>query len=132
MTTDVEAVLARHTARRAVVVGPLLMGVFLIARGPEGALAAAIGVLIVVGYFLFGGAMLSVAARISLAAYHAAALLGFFMRLGLIALTMLVVARVTDIDRIAMGIAVVVSYLVLLGWETVAVSRGRERELEWT
>lgn len=132
MTTDVEAVLARHTARRAVVVGPLIMGAFLIARGPEGALAAAIGVLIVVGYFLFGGAMLSVAARISLGAYHAAALLGFFMRLGLIALTMLVVARVTDIDRIALGIAVVVSYLVLLGWETVAVSRGRERELEWT
>ncbi|WKZ82439.1 MAG: hypothetical protein QY307_10200 [Acidimicrobiia bacterium] len=132
MTTDVEAVLARHTARRVVVVGPLIMGAFLIARGPEGALAAAIGVLIVVGYFLFGGAMLSVAARISLGAYHAAALLGFFMRLGLIALTMLVVARVTDIDRIALGIAVVVSYLVLLGWETVAVSRGRERELEWT
>jgi len=77
-------------------------------------------------------AMLSVAARISLAAYHAAALLGFFLRLGLIALTMLVVARVTDIDRIALGITVVVAYLTLLGWEAVAVAKGRERELEWS
>jgi len=132
MTGDVESVLARHTVRRAVVVGPALVAVFAAFRGTGGGVAAAVGVLIVAGYFLFGGAMLSVAARISLAAYHAAALLGFFLRLGLIALTMLVVARVTDVDRIALGITVVVAYLTLLGWEAVAVAKGRERELEWS
>lgn len=132
MTGDVEAVMARHTARRAVVVGPVLVGAFGLFRGLDGVVAAAVGVVIVVGYFLFGGAMLSVAARLSLAAYHAAALLGFFLRLGLIALTMLVVTRVTDIDRMALGITVVVAYLTLLGWEAVAVAKGRERALEWT
>jgi len=132
MTGDVESVLARHTARRAVVVGPVLVAVFAAFRGLDGAVAAVVGVVIVTGYFLFSGAMLSVAARISLAAYHAAALLGFFLRLGLIALTMLVVARVTDIDRIALGVTVVVAYLTLLGWEAVAVAKGRERELEWS
>jgi hypothetical protein len=31
-----------------------------------------------------------------------------------------------------MGIAVVGAYLTLLGWEAVAVSRGQEKELEWS
>ena len=132
MTPDVESVMARHTVRRAVVVGPLLVAALWVSRGGSGAVAAAIGIGIVVGYFLLSGAMLSVAARLSLAAYHAAALLGFFLRLGLIAMTMLAVARVTDVDRTALGITVVVAYLSLLGWEAVAVSRGRERELEWS
>jgi len=129
---DIETQLARHTVRRAVVVGPVLVAVFAAFRGLDGAVAATVGVVIVVGYFLVGGVMLSVAARISLAAYHAAALLGFFLRLGLIALTMLVVARVTDIDRFALGITVVVAYLALLGWEAVAVANRRERESEWS
>ncbi|HAX81401.1 MAG TPA: hypothetical protein DCY40_02395 [Actinobacteria bacterium] len=132
MTGDIESVLARHTVRRAVVVGPVLVVIFTVFRGAAGGVASALGVLIVAGYFLLGGAMLSVAARLSLAAYHAAALLGFFLRLGLIALTMLAVARLTDIDRIALGITVVVAYLTLLGWEAVAVAKGRERELEWS
>lgn len=132
MATDVEAVLARHTIRRIVAVGPVLVVVFGVFRGVPGAVAAAVGVVIVAGYVWLSGVMLSVAARISLAAYHAAALLGFFLRLGLIAVTMLVVARVTDIDRIALGITVVVAYLTLFGWEAVAVAKGRERELEWS
>lgn len=132
MTGDIESALARHTVQRAVFVGPVLVAAFAVFRGWSGAVASAVGVLIVVGYFLIGGAMLSVAARISLAAYHAAALLGFFLRLGLIALTMLAVARLTDIDRMALGITVAVAYLTLLGWEAVAVAKGRERELEWS
>ncbi len=132
MTGDIEAVLARHTIRRIAIVGPALVLIFFVFRGTPGAVAAAVGAVIVAGYVWLSGVMLSVAARISLAAYHAAALLGFFLRLGLIAVTMLVVARLTDIDRIALGITVVVAYLTLFGWEAVAVAKGRERELEWT
>jgi hypothetical protein len=131
MSGDIEVTLARHTALRSVVVGPVLIAIFWLVRGPEGAIASAVGVIIVAGYFLLGGAMLSVAARISLGAYHAAALLGFFLRLGLIAVTMFAVAAVVDIDRPALGITVVVAFLTLLAWETVAVATGRERELEW-
>lgn len=132
MTHDVENVLARHTARRAVVVGPPFVVIFWLVRGPAGAVAAAVGVAIVVGYFLVSGAILSTAARISLGAYHAAALLGFVLRLGLIAVTMLAVAALFDVDRVALGITVVACYLVLLSWEAIAVARGRERELEWS
>lgn len=131
MQGDIEVVLARHTARRVVVVGPVLIAIFWALRGPDGAVASMIGVLIVAGYFLLNGFMLAVAARISLGAYHAAALFGFFLRLGLIAVTMFSVAALIEVDRPALGITVVVAFLALVAWEAVAVATGRERELEW-
>ena len=131
MTQDVEAIIARHTARRAVVVGPALILLFGVLRGLDGAIAAALGVVVVVGNFLLSGAVLSVAARISLGLYHAAALFGFLLRLMLIAVTLLTVAALFEVDRPALGITVVVAYLALLSLEAVAVARGSERELEW-
>lgn len=128
----VEAIIAGHTARRAVLVGPVLLALWWAASGPAAAGAAALGVAVVVANFLLAGAMLSISARISLAVYHAAALFGFFLRLGLIMLTMLLVARlVEDLDRMAFGISAVVAYLVLITWEAVAVVKGRERNLDW-
>lgn len=128
---DVEARIAQNTVKRAVVVGPVLIGGFALLRGSDGAVASAIGVGIVVLMFLMSGWMLSIAARIGLSAYHAAALFGFFLRLGLLVLAMVLVTRVIDLDRFAFGIATVVAYLALITWEAVAVSRGAERELEW-
>ncbi len=128
---NVELTLAANTVRRALAVGPVVIGLFWVTRGAAGAVAAIVALAIVVGNFLLAGAILSVAARISLGLYHAAALFGFFLRLGLITLTMLVVVRLVQLDRLAFGIAAVVAYMVLLAWETVAVARGRERELEW-
>ena len=130
-TVDVEAVLAAHTARPAVFVAPPIVAVAGLLGGWGGAGAAVVGVAIVVLNFLLAGVILSQAARISLGLYHAAALFGFFIRLGLVTLTMLLVVQVVDLNRPAMGIAAVVSYLVLLSWEAVAVARGSERELEW-
>ena len=128
----VEAIIGRHVAARAVFVAPVLIVGFGLFRGWEGAVAAAIGVVIVVANFLLAGFMLSTAARISLSLYHAAALFGFVIRLGLITAVMLLIGAATDVDRLAMGVSVVISYLVLLSWEAVAVSRGAERELQWT
>lgn len=127
----VEVILSRHTAARAVFVGPVLIGIFALIGAGSGALAATLGVAVVVGNFLLAGALLSISARISLAVYHAAALFGFFLRLGLIMLTMLLVTRLIEIDRMAFGISAVVAYLALLTWEAVAVSKGRERNLDW-
>jgi hypothetical protein len=128
----VEAILARHIAVRALLVGPVVVAIMWLWRGGGGAVAALIGVLLVALNFLAAGAIMSLAARLSLAMYHAAALLGFALRLGLITLTMLVVARLFDIDRLAFGLAAVATYMVLISWEAVAVAKGRERELEWT
>lgn len=128
----VESILAKHIARRAMYVAPAVIAVFWLTRGVDGAVAAALGVAAVVVNFLLSGAIFSISARISLAVYHAAALIGFFLRLGLIALTMfLVVQVVTGLDRLAFGVAAVVSYIVLLTLEAVAVAKGRERNLDW-
>ena len=129
---DVEAIMAWHTVRRTVWIAPPLIAVFWLARGLDGGVAAAVGIAIVVANFLLAGLALSKSARISLSLYHAAALFGFFVRLGLIMLVMFLVAQATEIDRLAMGVSAVVSYLVLLSWEAVAVAKGSERELEWS
>lgn len=128
---DVEAILARHTVVRAVVVGPIAVAAAWALRGADGAVAAAIGVVVIVLNFLASGLILSTAARISLGAYHAAALFGFVLRLVTITVSMLVVARLFEIDRVAFGVTAVGTYLVLLTLEAMAVARGDERDLEW-
>jgi hypothetical protein len=129
---DVELRIARHIVARVIYPAPIMIALFWVLRGWDGAWSAAIGVIVVVGNFLLAGAILSISARISLAAYHAAALIGFFLRLGLLTLTMLLIAKYAPIDRLAFGITAVVTYLVLIAAETVAVAKGKERELEWT
>jgi len=128
----VESILARHTVARAIYVAPVLIAVSWIVRGWNGGWSAALGVGLVVANFLLAGAMLSISAKISLAVYHAAALFGFFLRLGLMVLTVLLIAQFLPIDRIAFGISAALAYLVLLSWEAAAVSKGRERNLDWT
>ena len=129
----VEAVLATNTVKRAIYVGPVLVALFWLLRDVEGAIGSALGVAVVVVNFLAAGWILSISARVSLSLYHAAALFGFFVRLGLITLSVVLIATVyEDLDRMAFGISTVVAYLVLLTWEAIAVARGNERELEWT
>ncbi len=128
---DVEAIIARNTVKRAVFAGPLIVAIFGAFGGLGGAVGSLVGVVVVVVNFLVAGLVLSAAARVSLGLYHAAALFGFLLRLVLVSITMVAVARLADIDRVAMGVSAVVAYLVLLSWEAWAVSRGAERELEW-
>ena len=79
----VEAILAKHTIVRAVYIAPVLIVGFGLLRGWEGAWASAIGILIVLGNFWLAGAILSVSFRIGLQAYHAAALISFFLRIAI-------------------------------------------------
>lgn len=127
----IEALLAVETVKRVTVIGPPLVLLFALLRGGDGAIAALLGVATVVGYFLFTGWLLSAAARVSLAVYQGAALIGFFVRLGLITVTLLGLANLVEIDRPALGISVVVSYALLLAWESVVVVQERERALDW-
>jgi len=128
----VESVMARHTVARAVYVAPILILIFAFISGWQGAWSAALGVAVVVANFLLAGAILSISARISLQAYHAAALFGFFLRLLLFVGAVYVIAETVEVDRLAFGITAVVSYLALLVLEAVAVAKGKERELSWT
>ena len=129
---DVERRIADNTAKRAIFVAPVFIGIFWLISGTGAAVAALAGTAVVVGNFMLAGRILSVAARISPAAYHAAALFGFALRLGLLTIAMVVLTKLFELDRTAFAITTVGMYLVLLSWETVMVSRGSERELEWS
>lgn len=130
--TPVESILARHTVARVVYVGPVLVALFAITEGWTGAWSAALGIALVIANFLLAGAILSISARISLQAYHAAALIGFILRLGLFAGAAYLIAALVDVDRLAFGISAVTGYLTLLIIEAIAVANGKERDLSWT
>lgn len=125
----VELQMARSIVRRAVVLGPVMLLVFGLLRGLDGLVAAAVAVAIVTGYYLLTGSMLSWLARVSLGAYHAGALLGFILRLGLIAATMWAVISLFEIDRTALGLAVIATYVGLLVWEAATLGRNKGRRV---
>jgi hypothetical protein len=128
---DVEAIMARNIAARALFVAPVIIAVAWVSRGSLGAISAAIGVAVIVVNFMLSGWVLSKAATVSMQAYHTAALFGFFLRLGFITVSMLAVAAVFDVDRRALGIAAITAFLVLLILESYAMFRGAGRESEW-
>jgi hypothetical protein len=130
LQTPVEANIARHTVARAIYVAPVLVAVFGVVSGWEGAWSAALGVAVVVTNFILAGAILSISARISLQAYHAAALIGFFLRLGLFVGAVYLIASLVDVDRLAFGISAVVAYFALLVWEAISISR-QKRGPNW-
>ena len=127
----IEANLAKETVSRAIYIGPMLVLLFWLLSGWDGAWSAALGVVVVVVNFLLAGAILSISLRISLQAYHAAALIGFLLRLGLFVGAVYLIATLVEVDRIAFGISAVVSYIALLSWEAVSITRDREREPSW-
>lgn len=123
----IEANVARHMVGRALYVMIPVVGVGWLLRGPSGAGAAALGLGIVVLNLWLAGKVLSVGMRVSLTMYHAAALVGFILRMALIAGTMLLVVRFIEIDRYAFGVSAVVSYLVLVTLEAISIMRDGER-----
>jgi hypothetical protein len=127
----VESNLARDTVARGIYVGPVLVLIFGLLRGWDGAWSAALGVALVVANFLLAGAILSISARISLQAYHAAALIGFLLRLALFVGAVYLIATLVEVDRIAFGVSAVVSYISLLAWEAASITRDGEREPSW-
>lgn len=130
--SDIESDLAINIIRRALFVGPVIVVIAWLVSGPTAAWSAAAGVGIVVANFLLAGWLLSRAATVSMQTYHAVALLGFILRMGLIALSMFAVAWLFDVDRRAMGLAAIAAFLVLLVLESLAVVRGDRKDLEWS
>ena len=131
-STPVEEILARHTVARALWVGPVIVLIFTLIGGWQGAWSSALGIGVVIANFMLSGWIMSNSARISLSAYHAAALIGFILRLGLFVGSVYLIATLVEVDRMAFGISAVVAYLTLLVLEAIAVANGKERDLSWT
>lgn len=130
--TNIESIMAKNIVMRALFVAPIIIAVAWMLKGSLGAYSAAIGVAVIVVNFLLSGWIMSKAATVSMQLYHAAALFGFFVRLGFITVSMFVVANVFEVDRRALGVAAITAFMVLLVLESAATLRGARKELEWS
>lgn len=92
--------------------------------------SATIGIAVVTVNFVANGLSLSRAARISLQALMAVALIGFVVRLGLILAFMFLLNHFAWFSPLAFGLAVVPATVMLLGFEMKLLSGGLGTELQ--
>lgn len=117
-----EGMIARDLVKRAAMVGPVLILVFGLIWGVDGALSTAYGLLIVVANFVLAAALLAGAARISPALLMFAALFGYLIRLTLIFLAIWVASDTDWIELVPFGITIICTHLGLLLWEMRYIS----------
>jgi len=116
-----EADVARDLARRAIPVIPAAL-LFGLCWGIDGALSAAFGLALVVLNFLLAAALISQAAKVSLALLMVATLGGYLVRLALVFGAVLLVKDASWMELWPMGLTLVIAHLGLLWWETRYVS----------
>ena len=117
-----EGAIVRDMLRKAVIGGPVLILVFGLIWGLDGAYSTAYGLAIVVVNFSLAAAMMAYAARISLGLMMFAALFGYLIRLGLILAAILLVRDASWVELAPMGITIIVAHLGLLFWEMKYIS----------
>jgi hypothetical protein len=121
-TTSPEADIAIDLAKRAVWLGPVLVGLSAIPWGVDGALSSAFAVGVVVVNFLLSAALLTWAGRISVSFVMGAALGGYILRLGLVTASVLLVKDLSWVELVPLGLTLIITHLGLLLWETKYVS----------
>jgi hypothetical protein len=117
-----EGVIVRDMLRKLAIAGPLLVVVFGLIWGVDGALSTAYGLAIVVVNFALAAAFMAYAARISLGLMMFAALFGYLIRLGLILLAILLVRDASWVELVPLGVTIIVAHLGLLFWEMKYIS----------
>lgn len=113
---------ALDLAKRGIWLLPILTMISMLFWGIEGVASTAYGLLIVVANFLLSAYLLAVTGRISATWMAGAALFGFFLRLALIAVAVLVVREASWVELVPLGLTLIISHLVLLFWELKYVS----------
>ena len=118
----VEQQVAWDMIRRGLPVAPLLMlGAGLI-WGLDGALSSGYAVLLVMANFALSAAILTVAARISLAVMMSAVLGGYLLRLALVTVAVLAVIHQSWVAVVPLALTLMITHMGLLIWETRYVS----------
>ncbi|HYV00829.1 MAG TPA: hypothetical protein VEM93_00580 [Actinomycetota bacterium] len=92
--------------------------------------SASVGIAVVTLNFVANGLSLARAARVSLQALMAVALLGFVVRLGAILAFMFLLNRFGWFSPLAFGLAVVPATILLLGFEMKLLAGGLGTELQ--
>ena len=117
-----EGVIVRDMLRKLALAGPVMVLVFGLIWGVDGALSTAYGLAIVVVNFSLAAAFLAYSARISLGLMMFAALFGYLIRLGLILAAILLVRDASWVELAPLGITIIVAHLGLLFWEMKYIS----------
>ncbi len=113
-----ESDIARHLARRAVLVAPVFLVGGLSGWGPTGLFSAALGLVLVAVNFRLGAAIITRATQISINALYGAVLGGYVARLGLMTAVVLVVKAGGWLATVPFAITLLVTHLGLLVWES--------------
>ena len=117
-----EAEITRDIVKRGLIVAPLLIGASWLIWGSAGAWSSAYGLGLVLCNFMIAAGLVATTARISYALMMAATLFGYILRLGIIALAVMLVRNETWVDLMALGLTLIVTHLGLLFWEMRYVS----------
>lgn len=113
---------ARDMAQRAVLLAPVLLGVLGAAWGWDGFFSGGYALVLVVVNLLLGAALITWSADISPNLMYGAVLGGYFVRLGIITAAVLPVRDAGWFAVVPFAIALLVSHLGLLIWETRRVA----------
>jgi hypothetical protein len=118
----VESAVARDLARRAVPLAPVLVGACAVVWGLHGALSSAYALVLVVANFVLAAALMTWAARISLAVLLGTVLAGYLVRLAVLTVAVLAVRGAGWVEMLPLGLTLVVAHVGLLVWEARHVS----------
>jgi hypothetical protein len=115
---DVETQLAFDMLKHAVPFAPVVVLLSWLAWGSKGAWSALLAVAVVVVNLLLSSFSLAWAARVSPTALMGAALGGFLLRMTLVTIVVVAVKGSAWVDLTALAVAILVTHLTLLIWET--------------
>lgn len=118
VSPDVERELVIDMLRRGLPFAPLLVIVWTLIWGSQGAWSALLAIAVVTVNFLLSAFALAWAARTGPTALMATAMGGFIFRMGLVTVVVMLVRHQPWIDLPALAIAILVTHLGLLFWET--------------
>jgi hypothetical protein len=113
----VEIDISIDMVKRGLLVAPVLIGLAALIWGADGAWSAAFAIALVLVNFALSAFLISYTAKISLGLMMGATLFGYLIRLGLIAVAVLLVKDASWISLPALGATIIVTHLGLLVWE---------------
>lgn len=117
-----EPEIARDLVRRVLPFAPVVVAAAAVPWGWPGASSAAYALVLVLANFVLAAAIVSWAARISLAALMGAALGGYVVRLALVGFAVWIVKDGGWVEPVALGLTLVIAHLGSLVWELRFVS----------
>jgi hypothetical protein len=117
-----ELEIARDIVRRGLIAAPIILVACGVIWGVHGAVSAAYGLAIVLFNFALAAAILAWAARIGPNALMAASFAGFFIRMSLVVVAVLLVQHAAWVSLPALLTTILVTHVGLLLWETKYIS----------